>query len=93
MSDVSLQAKTRSFLNENSERHASVMGFVVAFALGQKGLILIVLASLALASYDRVDNKKALRELRKEPWYSMGGAFIGFVVQELELISQLAGLI
>lgn len=92
MSESGYASWLGSFLSTHSERHAAIIGFVVAFSLGMQGLVAIVTVALVIGGADKLKNKKAVRELRQEPWYGIGAAFLGFVVRELELMQILAGL-
>lgn len=81
-----------SFLDTVSERHAAIIGFVVGFGLGMNGLVAVITVALVIGAGDKLKNQKAVRELRQEPWYGIGAAFLGFVVRELGLIGELATL-
>lgn len=82
-----------SFMNTYSERHASILGFVVAYALGIQGLVLITVVALSLAGVGSVKNKKAVREIQREPWYGIGSAFLGYVGHLLVVHQAVAGVI
>jgi hypothetical protein len=82
-----------SFMDAYSERHASILGFVVGYALGIQGLVLIIVVALAVSGVGSVRNKKAVRELRKEPWYGIGSAFLGYTLHLLVWHQVLAGVI
>lgn len=79
----------REFLSEYSEKHAAVMGFVVAFALGMAGLVAVIGASLGVKGLGKITNRKAIRELQKEPWYAMGAGFVGYLVNHFSVVQSL----
>lgn len=65
-------------LSYATELHAVVIGFTTALALGLPGLAAVVITALAWRGSKRITNRKAIRELQREPWYGLGGGLIGF---------------
>lgn len=68
-------------LSYASENHAAIIGFGVVLALGQPGLVLVVATALGLASWKKISNRKALRELQKEPWYGIGAGLLALAAR------------
>ena len=69
-------------LSYASEAHASIIGFVAAFSLGIPGVAIVVASALGLKRWEQISTRKALRELRKEPWYGIGSAFRGLLAKQ-----------
>lgn len=66
------------FLSYATEAHAAILGFVLSFTFGLTGLSLVLCAALGLGWCKHVSNRKAIREMRAEPWYGIGAGFLGW---------------
>ena len=80
-------------LSYASENHAAILGFVVCYTLGLPGLGMVVATALGLARWKQISNRKAVRELRKEPWYGIGAGFLGYLVQYYDILAWILDLL
>lgn len=65
-------------LSYSSEAHAAILGLVLGFTLGIPGLVLVVATALGLKRWNQISNRKAVKELKHEPWYGIGASLIGY---------------
>lgn len=66
-------------LSYASEWHAAILGLFTALSLGLPGLGLIVVTALGLKRWKQISNRKAVKELQREPWYGIGAAGVGYL--------------
>ena len=66
-------------LSYATEWHAAIIGLFTALSLGLPGLALIVVTALGLKRWKQISNRKAVKELRKEPWYGIGAGGVGYL--------------
>jgi len=68
-------------LSYAGEWHSVIIGLGAGLGLGVVGVGAVAAAALGLQGSKRITNRKAIRELKREPWYSMSGSLIGFAIR------------
>ena len=79
-------------LSYATEWHALIIGLGAGLGLGVPGVAAITATALGLKVSKKISTRKAIRELKREPWYGIGGSLIGFGVHHQLGISLLDAL-
>lgn len=68
------------FLSYAVEWHALAVGLAAGLAAGATGSFEILGVIVAVTVGIRAAPVKPLRQLKREPWYALGGVVIGFLI-------------
>lgn len=65
-------------LSYAGEWHSLIIGLGAGLGLGVVGVAAVAATALGLESSRKITNRKAVKELNREPWYGIGGSLLGF---------------
>lgn len=80
-------------LSYASEAHAAIIGLACGFGLGVPGVVAVTASALGLKRWESISNRKALRELRREPWYGIGASILGHLAQHYGILGWILDLV
>ena len=80
-------------LSYASEWHAAIIGLACGLGLGVPGVVLITASALGLKRWEQISNRKALRELRREPLYGICASILGHLVAHFGVLGWILDLV
>lgn len=73
-------------LSYASEWHAGIIGLAAGIGLGVPGVVVILATALGLKGWQQISNRKAVKELQREPWYGIGASIIGLAGNQFGIL-------